>query len=275
MLTNHGIPEDLMRDVLKVAEEFIQLLVEDMENSSSNDPGKKCRLYSNTGFDEEKVHLWRDTFRFSCNTLKDHVEEWPNNPTRLREVIGDYVARVREMSLLLLDLIREGLGLESGYFEGDLSKDQLMNFNYYPPCPDPSLTLGLPKHSDPQLITILNQGTTPGLQVLKDEQWLALDPTPNAFVVNVGHTLQVISNGMLRSGDHRVVTNTYAARTTVGCFIHPSSDCQVQPAKELIKRCSIPLYKTFTYGEFVKNYVKDNLDGNSVLKRYELSQAQD
>ncbi|KAG8370777.1 hypothetical protein BUALT_Bualt13G0018800 [Buddleja alternifolia] len=274
-LTGHGVPEDLMHDVLKVANEFFQLPSEDKVNFYSDNTWKKCRLHSSIDYDQEKVHFWRDNLRLPCHPLEDLVEEWPNNPARFREVIGNYAIRVRELSLLLLDLIREGLGLASGYFEGDLSETHLMNFNYYPPCPDPSLTLGLPKHSDPNLITILNQGAISGLQVLKDEQWLALVPTPNAFVVNIGHTLQVISNGMLRSGDHRVVTNAYAARATIASFIHPSIDCQIQPANELIiKRCSIPLYKPFPYIEFMRNYIKDTRDGDPVLKRYELSQAQ-
>ncbi|KAG8370778.1 hypothetical protein BUALT_Bualt13G0018900 [Buddleja alternifolia] len=272
-LTNHGIPEDLMHDVLKVAEEFIQLPVEDKANFYSDDPAKKCRLYSSIDHDQEKVHFWRDSLRLPCHPLEDFVEEWPNNPARFREVIGDYAVRVRELSLLLLDLIREGLGLESGYFEGDLSKTHMLNFNFYPPCPDPSLTLGLPKHSDPNLITVLNQGAIPGLQVLKDREWIAVEPIPNAFVVNIGHTLQVISNGMLRSGDHRAVTNAFVARTTIASFIHPSSEYQIQPANELINGCGIPLYRPFPYLEFIRNYIKDTRDGNPALKRYELSQA--
>ena len=36
-----------------------------------------------------------------------------------REVAGKYSVEVRKLSLLLLDLICEGLGLESGYFNGN------------------------------------------------------------------------------------------------------------------------------------------------------------
>ncbi|PRQ25887.1 putative aminocyclopropanecarboxylate oxidase [Rosa chinensis] len=38
-----------------------------------------------------------------------------------------------------------------------------------------------------------------GLQVLKDGQWLAVEPVPNAFVVNIGHMLQVHLSTYLRS----------------------------------------------------------------------------
>lgn len=99
---------------------------------------------------------------------------------------------VRNLGLRILDLICEGLGLELGYFRGGLSEGHLMLVNHYPPCPDPTLVLGLPKHGDPNLITLLNQGDVPGLQVWKDEQWVMVEPIPYAFVVNINHMLQVL-----------------------------------------------------------------------------------
>ncbi|XP_015891366.3 S-norcoclaurine synthase 1 [Ziziphus jujuba] len=90
-------------------------------------------------------------------------------------VIGSYSAEVRKLGLYLLDLICEGLGLES--LEGEVH----------------------------------------GLLVFKDEKWFAIEP-PHSFVVNIGHMLQVISNGKLRSADHRVVTNKRSARKTVTSF---------------------------------------------------------
>ncbi|CAN6554010.1 unnamed protein product [Malus baccata var. baccata] len=89
----------------------------------------------------------------------------------LRKRSGNYSVDVGKLGLCLLDLICEGLGLQTRFFE------------------DPSLTLGLPKHSDINLITLL-QEQVHGLQVLKDDQWMAIEPVPNGFVVNIGHMLQ-------------------------------------------------------------------------------------
>lgn len=90
---------------------------------------------------------------------------WPQKPTRYREVVGRYSGEVRKLSLGILELICEGLGLRQGYFGEELTKEKLLSVNHYPPCPDPSFTLGLPKHSDPNLITILQQGNVYGLQM--------------------------------------------------------------------------------------------------------------
>lgn len=113
------------------------------------------------------------------------------SPLAYSEVVGSYSAEARKLTLWILDLVGEGLGLESGYFRDELSQVQFMSINHYPRCPDPSLTLGLPKHCDPNLITLVLQGEVHGLQVFKDGQWLAVEPLPNAFVVNIGYMLQV------------------------------------------------------------------------------------
>jgi len=90
-----------------------------------------------------------------------------------------------------MNLIGEGLGLEYGYFDNDLTGSILLSVNHYPPCPDPNLTLGITKHSDPNLITILLQDDVSGLQVFKDGEWIAVEALPHAFVINVGYQLQV------------------------------------------------------------------------------------
>ncbi|CAN1143623.1 Protein DMR6-LIKE OXYGENASE 1 [Linum perenne] len=109
-----------------------------------------------------------------------------------REVVGEYARKVRELSLWVLEMLSEGLGLELGYFGEGLAQVQMMSVNNYPPCPNPRLTLGVPKHSDASLLTVLLQGKVNGLQVLlKDGKWVGVQPLPNALVVNIGNVLQV------------------------------------------------------------------------------------
>lgn len=100
---------------------------------------------------------------------------------------------MHKLALEILELFCEGMGLNKGYFIGGLSENPAILVHHYPPCPDPSLTLGLAKHRDPTIITILLQDQeVQGLQVLKDGEWIPVKPIPNAFVVNIGLLLQVI-----------------------------------------------------------------------------------
>lgn len=107
--------------------------------------------------------------------------------------MSSYCKAVRELGFILQELISECLGLEKDYIKNMLGEQgQHMAVNYYPPCPQPELTYGLPKHTDPNALTILLQDPqVPGLQVLKDGIWLSINPHPGAFVVNIGDQLQV------------------------------------------------------------------------------------
>ena len=99
---------------------------------------------------------------------------------------------MRELALKLLGAISESLGLEKDYIQKALGKQaQHMAINYYPRCPQPELTYGLPGHKDPNAITILLQDGVSGLQVLRNEKWVAVDPIPNTFIINIGDQIQV------------------------------------------------------------------------------------
>ena len=107
---------------------------------------------------------------------------------------------MRGLALRLLEAISESLGLKADYIGSSLGKHgQHMALNYYPPCPQPDLTYGLPGHTDPNLITVLLQDDVPGLQVLRNGTWIAVNPIPNTFIVNIGDQMQVIFEDKLVS----------------------------------------------------------------------------
>ncbi|KAL6217514.1 hypothetical protein ACLB2K_010731 [Fragaria x ananassa] len=272
-LINHGVGDDVLRKVLKVANEFFGLPSVDKAVMYSEDSKQKSRVYTSIDYDNEKVHFWRDSLRHPCHPLAEHIDSWPQKPPQYREVMGGYAVEARKLCMLLLDLIGEGLGLEPGYFRDELTEVQLMAANYYPACPDPSLTLGLPKHSDINLITLLLQGEeVHGLQVLKDGQWLGVEPQPDGFVVNIGHMLKIVSNGKLSSAEHRVMTNKKVSRTTVTHFIHPAGNCFIEPAKALASKDSgsPPQFKSFAYKDFLPSYVQDTHAGVPPLDRHKI-----
>lgn len=107
-----------------------------------------------------------------------------------RDLIAKYSVEVSRLNHRILDLICEGLGLEEGFFRGELSETMGMVINNYPPCPEPSLTLGLRAHCDPYTLTLIQQQVY-GLQIKKSGQWIGVEPIPNAFLIVIPYQLQV------------------------------------------------------------------------------------
>ncbi|KAH7864745.1 hypothetical protein Vadar_033351 [Vaccinium darrowii] len=172
--------------------QFFNMPAEDKAMYYSEDGTKGFRLYtSSLNYIKDGVNTWKDSVKHTCEPLEDNIQSWPEKPARYREVVGAYTVEVRKLSYRILDLICEGLGVPLGYFGDELSKYQLLVAHHYPPCPDPSLVLGVGGHTDTTLITLLQQDIY-GLQILKDEQWLGVEPLPHAFVVNISDQLECL-----------------------------------------------------------------------------------
>jgi glycine cleavage system H protein len=135
----------------------------------------------------------------------------------------------------------------------------------------PGLTLGLPPHCDRNLITVLLQpGYVCGLQVSYGGGWIDVEPVPGALVINFGHQLEIATNGLLRSVEHRAVANAVVARTSVAAFIMPTMDCMVEPAKELVGEGSPARYRSITFRDFMRVYKTVGARRESVEKAFRI-----
>ncbi|KAE8711931.1 putative pentatricopeptide repeat-containing protein [Hibiscus syriacus] len=134
---------------------------------------------------------------------------------------------------------------------------QAVRMNYYPPCSSPDLVLGLSPHSDGSALTVLQQGkdSTVGLQILKNQTWLPVQPVPNALVINIGDTLEVLTNGKYKSVEHRAVTHKDKDRLSIVTFYAPSYDIELSPMPELVDEKNPCRYRRYNHGEYNKHYV--------------------
>ncbi|RDY02045.1 Hyoscyamine 6-dioxygenase, partial [Mucuna pruriens] len=253
---NHGVSKDLMDETLNIFKEFHAMSPKEKVNECSKDPNGSCRIYtSGENYKKDAILYWKDSLTHPCPTSGESMEYWPQKPSKYREVVGKYTRELKKLALKILELLCEGLGLNQGYFFGGLSENPAVLNHHYPPCPNPSLTLGLAKHRDPTIITILLQDKeVEGLQVLKDGEWIGVKPIPNAFVVNIGLLLQIITNGRLVGAEHRAVTNSSTARTSVAYFVYPSYESIIEPAQVFINGNTSPTYKSMSFGEFRTNF---------------------
>lgn len=106
----------------------------------------------------------------------------------------EYSLETKRVALSLLGCMAENLGLTPEKLAGPFKEGmQGVRMNYYPPCPHHAdRVLGITPHSDGVGLTLLLQATpVPGLQIRRNGGWLAVEPLPGAFVVNVGDMLEV------------------------------------------------------------------------------------
>ncbi|KAH6559314.1 hypothetical protein KP509_1Z015100 [Ceratopteris richardii] len=151
---------------------------------------------------------------------------------------------------------------------GDKRNNSIVRLNYYPPCPQPNLTLGLGVHSDPHLLTLLHQDLVGGLQVFKDGVWTAVRPRPNALIVNIGDALQVTSNDIYKSVEHRAVCNSLKSRLSMGFFLTPLDDATISPFASSSSR-----YRPFTWKEYREQMYANRPRGRSNLLHYRIQNS--
>ncbi|KAJ4728008.1 2-oxoglutarate (2OG) and Fe(II)-dependent oxygenase superfamily protein [Melia azedarach] len=268
---NHGIPEEVIDKMLCVSREFFYLPESERLKNYSDDPMKTTRLSTSFNVRTEKVSNWRDYLRLHCYPLEDYMHEWPENPQSFKEDVADYCRNARGLALRLLEAISESLGLEREYIDKVLSEHgQHMAINYYPPCPQPKLTYGLPSHTDPNVITVLLQGDVPGLQVLKDGKWVAVNPVPYTFIVNIGDQIQVLSNDRYKSVLHRAIVNSSKERISIPTFYCPSPDAVIGPAPHLINDDNPALYRDFSYSEYYEKFWNRGLATETCLDMFKM-----
>ncbi|KAK7836322.1 1-aminocyclopropane-1-carboxylate oxidase like protein 1 [Quercus suber] len=127
----------------------------------------------------------------------------------------------------------------------ECEKEHVLLSHYYPACPEPELTMGTTRHSDPDFLTILLQD----------------------------HLCPLISNDRFKSVEHQVLASHVGPRLSVGRFFthffYPSTTIY-GPIKELLSEEHPPIYRETSVQDFIAYYHGKGLDGNSALTHLKL-----
>ncbi|CAN1329514.1 Protein SRG1 [Linum perenne] len=91
---------------------------------------------------------------------------------------------------------------------------------------------------------------------------------PCAFLVNIGDVIEIVSNGVYKSIDHRATVNSEKERITIATFFSPNLDGELGPSQSLLNTSqSPPKFRRMNVAQYFKVFFATKLDGKSNLDR--------
>ncbi|KAM1041889.1 hypothetical protein FF1_031058 [Malus domestica] len=266
-LVKHGVSSSLLEKMKTETQEFFNLPMEEKKKFWQQ-PGDVEGFGQAFIISENQKLDWVDMF--FLNTLPVQMRRphlFPNLPSPFRETLETYSLELKNLAMTILSHMEKALQMEAKevtkLFEDGL---QATRMNYYPPCPQPEAVIGLTPHSDPVGLTVLLQvNEMDGLQVKRDGIWVPIKPLPDAFVVNIGDILEILTNGTYRSIEHRATVNSVKERLSIAAFHSPRFGGEIGPASSLMTEQTPAAYTRVGVEEYFKALFERKLIGKSFL----------
>ncbi|XVE71546.1 hypothetical protein DITRI_Ditri10aG0159600 [Diplodiscus trichospermus] len=276
-LINHGVSTALMEKVKLEIQEFFNLPIEEKKKFWQKPDDVEGFGQAFVLSEEQKLN-WGDLFYMV--TLPTHLRKpylFPKLPLPLRETLEAYSIEMRNLAMQMLEFMANALGMDLNdmrvlFEEGH----QAMRMNYYPPCPEPELAIGFNSHSDATALTILLQiNEMEGLQIRKNGLWIPVKPLPNAFVINIGDIMEIVSNGIYHSIEHRATVNSIKERVSIAAFYFPKLDGDMGPAPSLITPQTPAKFRRIGVADYFKRFYARELRGKSYLDILRIQNEED
>lgn len=270
-LVNHGVPEEVMQSMKDDTGEFFQQPLEEKE-AVAQLPGSIEGYGQAFVVSEDQKLDWGDMYFLGTRPVTiRNMGLWTNHPPTFRSTLDKYSLELKKVTHRLLGQMAKNLGLHPEKFL-NLFKDgvQSVRMNYYPPCPHADKVLGLSPHSDAVGLTLLLQvNQVQGLQIRRNNRWIAIKPIPGALIVNIGDILEILSNGKYKSIEHRAIINPQKERLSVAAFHNPDYAVMIGPLPELVEG-NEEHYKTLSFQSYASLIISSKLDGKSLLDQMKL-----
>ncbi|GGF30335.1 isopenicillin N synthase family dioxygenase [Subtercola lobariae] len=247
-LTGHGIPQELIDQILGLARRFFDLSeAEKLSIENVNSP--QFRGYTRVGGEltaggvdwREQIDIGveRTTEGAGSDSADPEAEYWrlegpnlwPEALPELEPVVERWNAELSAVSLKLLRAWALSLGSPEDVFDEAFADHpfSLIKIVRYPGESDETVKQGVGTHRDGGVLTLLLvEPGKGGLQVEYDGEWVEAPPMPGAFVVNIGEMLELATGGYLKATLHRVQSPRVGSdRISIPFFFNPGLDARM------------------------------------------------
>ncbi|KAL0890011.1 hypothetical protein Bca101_013994 [Brassica carinata] len=242
---NHGISMDVLE---KMRQEQIRVFREPFDKKSKSERFSAGSYRWGTPSATCLRQLsWSEAFHVPMTDIS-----YNKDFTTLSSTMEKFASESETLAYTLAEILAEKSGRKSNFFKEKCVRNTCyLRMNRYPPCPKPSEVYGLMPHTDSDFLTILYQDQVGGLQLIKDNRWIAVKPNPCALIINIGDLFQAWSNGVYKSVEHRVMTNPTVERFSTAYFLCPSYDAIIECSGDC------PAYRNFSFREFRQQVQED------------------
>ncbi|KAI3883356.1 hypothetical protein MKW92_039602 [Papaver armeniacum] len=245
-LVNHGVDALLMDNIKSEIKGFFNLPMNEKTKYGQQDGD--IEGFGQAYIESKDQRLdWTDGFvmlSLPLHLRKPHL--FPELPLPFRETLESYLSEMKKLSMVVFERMEKAL--------------QLVENNCM------TLVIGLTSHSDFSSLTILLQlNEVDGLQIRKQERWISIKPLSDAFIVNVGDVLEIMTNGIYRSVDHRAVVNSTNERLSIPTFHDPKLESEIGPISSLVTPETPALFRRGRYEDILTENLSRKLDGKSFL----------
>lgn len=83
--------------------------------------------------------------------------------------------------------------------------------------------------------------------------------------------MQIWSNGVYKSPEHKVTVNKYIRRISIGVFFNPKLEAEIGPADSLINSENPPLFTTVTLDKYLKEFFSRTLAVKTYLEHMKIN----
>jgi len=225
VITNHGIPAELVEQVSELSREFFALPLAEKRKVDRPSP-EMVRGYSAVAEESLSYSLeeaapgdLKESFSIGPTEVPDDPyfhsaaagphfapNVWPESHA-FQAAYTEYFAAMSDLSRSLMRIFALALEMPETFFDDKIDRHiSMLRTLSYPPLAEAALPgqLRASAHSDyGSLTVVLPDG--PGLQVQYEGQWIAVPDVPDGFVVNLGDLMMQWTNDRWVSTLHRVV----------------------------------------------------------------------